>query len=113
QVLANLEALGGADFLAGLVQEFLRDGEQSLRALEAAAAAGDVSRFRSEAHALRSSAANIGAKGVWVACRAAEGLPAAEVRAAGPGQAVAVRSELGRVRAAWGRFHNSKDLGAT
>ncbi|GAA0569920.1 ATP-binding protein [Craurococcus roseus] len=113
QVLANLEALGGADFLAGLVQDFLRDGEQSLRAMEAAAAAGDVSGFRAEAHALRSSAANIGAKGVWGVCRAAEALPAAEVRAAGPGQVVAVRSELGRVRSTWGMLSEAKDLGTT
>ncbi len=113
QVLASLEALGGGDFLAGLVRDFLRDGEQSVRALEAAAGAGDVSRFRAEAHALRSSAANIGAKGVWGACRTAEALPAAEVRAAGPHQAAVVRSELGRVQAAWGSFSETKDLGST
>ena len=113
QVLASLEALGGADFLAGLVRDFLRDGEQSLRAMEAAAAAGDVSRFRAEAHALRSSAANIGAKGVWGACRAAETMPAPEVRTAGPGQAAAVGSELARVRSAWGMPPDAKDLGAT
>ena len=53
QVLASLEALGGGDFLAGLVGDFLRDGEASLRALEAAAGRGDVSRFRAEAHALQ------------------------------------------------------------
>ena len=113
QVLASLEALGGGDFLAGLVQDFLRDAEQSLRALEAAANENDVSRFRAEAHALRSSAANIGAKAVWGACRAAEVLPAAEVPAAGPRQAGAVRSELDRVRAAWGTLAGTKDLGTT
>jgi two-component system sensor histidine kinase RpfC len=113
QVLASLEALGGGDFVAGLVQDFLRDAEASLRALEAAAGAGDVSRFRAEAHALRSSAANIGAKAVWGACRAAETLPAPEVRGAGPRQAGAVRSEIDRVRAAWAVQAGTKDLGAT
>jgi two-component system sensor histidine kinase RpfC len=113
QVLASLETLGGGEFVAGLVRDFLRDGEQSLRALEAAAGAGDVSRFRAEAHALRSSAANIGAKGVWGACRAAEALPAAEVRTAGPHQAGAVGSELGRVRSAWGTLAGTKDADAT
>ncbi len=113
QVLANLEALGGGDFLAGLVQDFLRDAETSLRTLETAAGQGDVSRFRAEAHAMRSSAANIGAKAVWNACRAAETLPAAEVREAGPHRAGAVRSELERVRTAWGALALTKDLGAT
>ncbi len=113
QVLASLEALGGADFVAGLVQDFLRDAEASLRALEAAAGAGDVSRFRAEAHAMRSGAANIGAKSVWGACRAAEALPANEVRAAGRRQAGAVRSEVDRVRAAWAGRAGTKDLGAT
>ncbi len=112
-MLASLEALGGGDFVVGLVQDFLRDAEASLRALEAAAGAGDVSRFRAEAHALRSSAANIGAKAVWGACRAAETLPAPEVRGAGPRQAGAVRSEIDRVRAAWAVQAGTKDLGAT
>ncbi len=113
KVLASLESLGGGDFLAGLVQDFLRDAEESLRALEAAAGRGDVSRFRAEAHALRSSAANIGAKSVWSACRAAETLPAAELRHAGPQKADAVKSELERVRAAWGSMAGMKNLGTT
>ena len=113
QVLASLEALGGGDFLAGLVGDFLRDAEASLRALEAAAGAGDVSRFRAEAHALRSGAANIGAKAVWGECRAAEALPAPEIRVAGPRQAGAVRAELDRVRSAWAVQVGTKDLGAT
>ncbi|HYI82266.1 MAG TPA: response regulator, partial [Acetobacteraceae bacterium] len=113
QVLASLEALGGGDFLAGLLGDFLRDGEASVRALEAAAGRGDVSRFRAEAHALRSGAANIGAKSVWHACRTAEALPAPEVRSAGPSLVDAVRSELDRVRAAWGALAGTKGLGAT
>jgi two-component system sensor histidine kinase RpfC len=113
QVLASLEELGGGDFLAGLVGDFLRDAEAGVRALQAAAGAGDVSRFRAEAHAMRSSAANIGAKAVWGACRAAETLPAAELRDAGPRQVESVRSELERVRAAWGTLVGTKDLGAT
>ncbi|MBD0272537.1 MAG: Hpt domain-containing protein [Acetobacteraceae bacterium] len=112
QVLDSLEALGGSGFVAGLVQDFLRDSEQSLRALEAAAGAADVSRFRAEAHAMRSSAANIGAKAVWGACRAAETLPAAEVRDAGARQAGAIRAELERVKAAWGALAGANNLGS-
>jgi two-component system sensor histidine kinase RpfC len=113
QVLASLEALGGGEFLAGLVTDFLRDAEQSLRALEDAASVNDVSRFRAEAHALRSGAANVGAKAVWSACRTAETLPAPEVRHAGPQQTDAVRVEIDRVRTAWGMRAGTKDLGAT
>jgi two-component system, sensor histidine kinase RpfC len=113
QVLANLEALGGGEFLAGLVVDFLRDAEESLRALDAAAGVGDVSRFRAEAHALRSGAANIGAKAVWHACRAAEAIPAPDVRGLGPSHLHALRSEVERVRAAWEALAGTKDLGAT
>jgi len=111
QVLDSLEALGGSDFVAGLVRDFLDDAEQTLRGLDAAAAAGDVAAFRSEVHAVRSSAANIGAKAIWAACRAAEALPAPEVRAAGPRHAAAVRSEVDRVRAAWKTLSAAKGLG--
>jgi two-component system sensor histidine kinase RpfC len=113
KVLASLEALGGAGFVAGLVRDFLRDAEASARAMEAAARAGDVSGFRAEAHALRSGAANIGAKALWNACRAAEALPANTLRAAGADHAGTVRSEIDRVRAAWSALSGTKDLGRT
>ena len=108
QVLESLQALGGSDFVAGLVRDFLGDAEQSLRGLDAAVAEGDVAAFRLEAHAVRSSAANIGAKALWAACRAAEALPAPEMRSAGLRHAAAVRSEVDRVRAAWDTLAETK-----
>lgn len=100
QVLADLEALGGPEFVAGLTEDFLEEAAQVLQALQAAAGRGDARRFRAEAHALRSSAANMGAKAIYELCSAAEAMSAAEVAAAGAGQVSLLAAELERVRAA-------------
>ncbi|MBV1799445.1 hybrid sensor histidine kinase/response regulator [Siccirubricoccus sp. G192] len=100
QVLADLEALGGSEFVAGLAEDFLREAAQVLQALQAAAGKGDVRRFRAEAHALRSSAANMGAKLVYELCGAAEAIAPAEVATAGARQVVLLAAELERVREA-------------
>jgi two-component system sensor histidine kinase RpfC len=99
-VTADLLALGGRRFVEDLVRDFLADAAEVVQALEAALAQGDVARFRSAAHALRSSAANIGARGVFALASAAEALPAGEVAAAGPRHAAQLAEELERVRAA-------------
>ena len=61
KTLANLEALGGKEFVADLVGEFIADAGDVLHRMRKAAEAADVRQFRDGAHALRSSAANIGA----------------------------------------------------
>ncbi|MGE0253007.1 MAG: ATP-binding protein [Alphaproteobacteria bacterium] len=62
QTLASLRALGGDDaFFAGVVDDFVADGETLIAALRRAAATGDVAAVREHAHALRSSAAHVGA----------------------------------------------------
>ncbi|TDH61074.1 sensor histidine kinase [Dankookia rubra] len=99
-VTADLLALGGQRFLADLLRDFAADAAQEIGALQAALAEGDVARFRSAAHALRSSAANIGARGIFALASAAEALPAAAVAAAGPPQVAKLGEELERVREA-------------
>ncbi|WP_390624553.1 Hpt domain-containing protein [Siccirubricoccus deserti] len=100
EVRANLTALGGEDFAAGLLQDFLADAEQTTRLLAEAAGAGDAAGFRAAAHALRSSAANIGARGVFEMCAAAEAIAAPEVATLGARQVAMLTAELDRVRRA-------------
>jgi two-component system, sensor histidine kinase RpfC len=99
-VTADLIALGGRRFAADLARDFVADAAELLNGLEAALDQGDVARFRAAAHGLRSSAANIGARGLFALGTAAEALPAPEVPTAGRQQAALMREELERVRAA-------------
>ena len=66
-VIATLKELGGDDdpgLFEELVQLFLDDTPPRLRALVEAVASGDGSELESAAHALKSSAANLGAIGL-------------------------------------------------
>jgi two-component system sensor histidine kinase RpfC len=66
--LEDLELLGGCDFVADLVSQFSRDSVQLLQRLSSASQREDVQAFRETAHALRSSAANVGATKVFESC---------------------------------------------
>jgi two-component system sensor histidine kinase RpfC len=68
QTLDALERLGGKDFVDELASQFIEDGGEILDALAEAAAAGDLMAFREQLHALRSAAANIGARGIYEMC---------------------------------------------
>jgi two-component system sensor histidine kinase RpfC len=66
--LDALEKLGGKDFVDELASQFMADGGEILDALADAAASGDLKAFREQLHALRSAAANIGARGIYEMC---------------------------------------------
>jgi two-component system sensor histidine kinase RpfC len=95
--LADLEALGGADFLAGLIDDFLAEAEELVRDLANAVAEGDTARFRQQSHALGSGASNIGARGLGELCRAGQQMRAAEIAARGPSHIQRLQVELERV----------------
>jgi two-component system sensor histidine kinase RpfC len=67
-VLDDLMALGGEAFVRDLIQQFLSDAKMLIEDLSRAALAGDVETFRGQAHALRSAAANVGARGLFDLC---------------------------------------------
>ena len=99
-VTADLVALGGRSFVLDLTRDFVSEATDLLRTLETAATEGDAARFRSAAHALRSSAANIGARGLFALSKAAEAMPANDVARAGGRQVALLAEELERVRVA-------------
>lgn len=68
RALADLESLGGAKFVEELIADFCRDTEVLLGELKQSAAAADVTVFREQLHAMRSGAANIGARRIYQMC---------------------------------------------
>ncbi|TCZ66615.1 hybrid sensor histidine kinase/response regulator [Roseicella aquatilis] len=99
-VTADLVALGGRRFVLDLTRDFVADAGDLLRSLEEAAGKGDVAQFRAAAHALRSSAANIGARGLFALGSEAEAMPAERVITGGRDQVDRLAAELERVRIA-------------
>ena len=68
QTLDALEQLGGKEFVDELASQFIQDGGEILDVLAEAATSGDLQVFREQLHALRSAAANIGARGIYEMC---------------------------------------------
>ncbi|HYF08128.1 MAG TPA: ATP-binding protein [Acetobacteraceae bacterium] len=100
--LEELRALGGDTFVKELVADFLQDAGEVIAELRKAAAAGDVMGFRNKSHALRSSAANVGARAIYELCRFGEHAKAAEITTQGEAHAQKLHEELERVRGALG-----------
>jgi two-component system sensor histidine kinase RpfC len=88
------------DFLGGLIRDFIADAEQLVDELEAAALNCDAAAFRDRAHALRSSAAHLGATALFELCLEWRGIGADDLSAEGSAYAVALRSEFERLREA-------------
>ncbi len=103
--LAALAELDRGDgFLAGLVREFLADAENLIDQLATAADAGDSRTFRDVAHALRSSAAHIGAQALFDHCMSWRKLDDHALVMRGPQEVARARQELERVREALRRY---------
>jgi two-component system sensor histidine kinase RpfC len=100
QVLQDLDAIGGKEFVAELAGQFLADAGAIIAELDAAAADGDVTAFRERAHALRSSAANIGAHGIYDLCVAWRQINAGDLSGQGRAHVRKLTEELERVRLA-------------
>ena len=67
--LAALEALGGQEFARAVVAQFVAESAQIAERMVMAVEQGDLEAFRREAHALQSSAGNVGAAELARLCR--------------------------------------------
>ena len=67
---------GDADLLGVIIDIFLEDAPNALRAIETARAAGDAPALRLAAHALKGAAANISAEALRAAAHELESLAA-------------------------------------
>jgi two-component system, sensor histidine kinase RpfC len=97
RTLEALKALGGDDFVRELAQQFIHDAAEVLQELSRAVAAGDAAAFREHAHALRSGAANLGARGVYEMCLAWRQIEPATLSSNGREHLAELEQELGRV----------------
>jgi two-component system sensor histidine kinase RpfC len=88
------------DFLGGLIRDFIADAEQLVEELEAAALHCDAAAFRDRAHALRSSAAHLGATALFELCLEWRGIGTDELAVEGGAYAMRLRSEFERLREA-------------
>jgi two-component system sensor histidine kinase RpfC len=96
----TLRRLGGDSFVRELGEDFLQDAEVLVDAIAEAAQAGDTARFQSEVHALRSSAANLGALAVTRLCGEWRGLEREAMMREGRALATSGRDALERTRRA-------------
>jgi CheY-like chemotaxis protein len=98
--LRSLQTPGQPDFLTQLGRMYLSNGRSLVTAIEIAYAADDQETLLRSAHTLKSSSANLGAKGLAAVCRAIE----TAARAGQPGQATTeiqtLRQQFDRVEAA-------------
>jgi two-component system sensor histidine kinase RpfC len=98
QTLDALEKLGGKDFVDELATQFIEDGSEILDVLAEAAASGDLKTFREQLHALRSAAANIGARGIYEMCLGWRHIASEDFAIRGETHLVKLNEEFERVR---------------
>jgi two-component system sensor histidine kinase RpfC len=98
RALADLEALGGTKFVDELIADFNRDTEALLGDLKESAKSGDVTAFREQLHAMRSGAANIGARRIYKMCLSWRHIGERELEMRGTDYLAKLGGEFGSVR---------------
>jgi two-component system sensor histidine kinase RpfC len=112
RALTDLEALGGAKFVDELIIDFNRDTETLLVELKQSAKSGDVNAFREQLHAMRSGAANIGARRIYKMCLSWRHIGERELEMRGTDYLAKLGAEFDAVRDALTSYkgHRSTDL---
>ncbi|MGF1474723.1 MAG: ATP-binding protein [Geminicoccaceae bacterium] len=87
-------------FVRELLDEFLDEGGQLVDEMAEAAAAGDSKRFRDAAHALRSSAAHVGATSLFECCMSWRNINDAKLKKEADVVTARLRSEFERLKRA-------------
>ena len=103
-MLANLEELGGDEFVQTLIREFEQDGGAIVRDMKYACATLDLTMFRNKSHSLASISGNMGAAVISELCLGWQGMPEArfmQLRQAAPDQLDAAWATTMAALAAW------------
>ena len=95
-LLAGLEGVGGTHFVSEVAGEFTREAGATIRQMMEAVDEGDAAKFRFNAHALASSAANVGAVGVRRLGLSLERVPEGGIRGQGRERVRELLQELDR-----------------
>ncbi|MDH3662302.1 MAG: ATP-binding protein [Alphaproteobacteria bacterium] len=100
--LAHIERLRDLgqddDFFPDVISDFIEDANMLIGELERAAMAADSQAFRDRAHALRSSAAHMGATGIRELCLTWRDFGRSELATRGTQEIMLLRSEFDRLR---------------
>ncbi len=80
--------------------QFITDAADTLNSLADAAASGDLKSFREHLHALRSAAANVGARGIYEMCLGWRHIAPDDFAVRGEMHLQRLHEEFQRVRAA-------------
>lgn len=99
-IIANLRLLGDSEFVEELLADFLSDAKNLIDMLVTDAVEGDSPSFRNNAHALRSSGANVGAVALCELCAPWVQLRGPELQTRAAEFAAVAQSELARTREA-------------
>ena len=95
--MAYLRSIGDDKFVAGMIEGFFEDIEQTIGPMRSSVERNDVKEFRFHAHAFKSSANNMGASALAVLCGKLEKLTEADFLEHGRSFLQKVEYELDRV----------------
>ncbi|WEK52198.1 MAG: ATP-binding protein [Candidatus Kaistia colombiensis] len=110
KAVERLQRLGNAEFVDGLMEDYLADAEIMLDRLVRSAARGDLEAFRSDDHALQSCSANMGALALGSICASWRELRGEELRAGAAEFTRQARAELRRTQKAM-RLYSTREAG--
>lgn len=109
ETLQLLEGLGSQDgFLERLVSVFLSDNEQLLDGMEKSLGNRDIAEFRKILHAMKGSAASIGAERLAQSCSDINARSDAEMRLQSRSLVDSIRHEFDAARAELGRYMENR-----
>ena len=112
QTLKALENLGGEKFVDELAVQFVDDAADILHNLGEITASGNVQAFREQLHALRSAAANVGARGIYEMCLAWRSIEPEDLASQGEVYLNGLRDEYERVRVAFQKRPSERNVAA-
>lgn len=92
--LEALRKLGDDEFVGEVISQFVSEGVSVLMNIARAVGTADAAQFASLAHALRSSAANVGARRLYRLCLDWRDLPGEELAISGPARFVRLQQEF-------------------
>ncbi|MBK8007406.1 MAG: response regulator [Rhizobiales bacterium] len=110
RALTDLEGLGGSKFVEELIVDFNRDTEELLEDLKKSAKSGDVTAFREQLHAMRSGAANIGARRIYKMCLSWRHIGERELEMRGADYLAKLGSEFDHVRDALKSYSDNRGV---
>ena len=111
--LAALLRLGDEAFVAEIAAQFAAEGTLVLLKIARALSEGDAPEFASQTHALRSSAANVGARRLYRLCLEWRDVPAGELAVSGSAKFVLLQREFDAAQRALRAWQERRGMNVT